>query len=420
MAGDSRSDALHTSETAMRRPGGRVALEVSAQVRWRRARVRFSKKLHSQEVLIMLFWKKVYVGDQERALVTRRGRFVAILTPGTYWLFRAGLKVNTYNLAEKVFQGEWAEYFLRARPDVVAQNFTEVATGNTEVALIEAEGRVAGLLGPGRRVLYWKSARVTAEVFDTAREIDVPGRLVAMAERLPFSQWVLAQVPEGHVGLLFVDNRFVRQLKPGAYGFWKAAAQPRVELVDMRRQTFEAPGQEILTRDKVSVRVNIAAVIEIADPALAKTAVRDWSVLLYQALQLAVRQSLGKRTLEQLLEEKTDVDGGVLAAVRAEMEMIGVRVETVALKDIVLPGEMREILNRVVAAEKEAQANLIRRREETAATRSLLNTAKLMEDNPVLVRLKELETLEKLSVKVQKITVTGGFDGLLDNLLAKK
>lgn len=367
----------------------------------------------------MLFWKKVNVGDQQRALVARKGRFVNILMPGTYNFFGTSVEVLTYDTKDKLFNDEWADYLVRERPDIVAQYFTEVSTKDNEVALLLIDGRVAGLIGPGRRLLYWKSARATAEILDTEADIEVPVRFLANAARMALAPWVLAQVPEGQVGLLFVDNRFVRQLKPGSYGFWNTTATPRVDLVDMRRQTFEVPGQEILTRDKVSLRVNIAAVIEIVDPALAKTATRDWSAALYQALQLTVRQSLGKRTLEQLLEEKTDVDDTVLTAVRMAMEKIGVRVDAVALKDVILPGEMREIMNRVVAAEKEAQANLIRRREETAATRSLLNTAKLMEDNPVLVRLKELETLEKLSVKVDKITVSGGFEGLLDNLLAK-
>ena len=99
------------------------------------------------------------------------------------------------------------------------------------------------------------------------------------------------------------------------------------------------------------------------------------------------------------------------------MNALGVEVGAIALKDIILPGEMREIMNQVVSAEKQAQANLIRRREETAATRSLLNTAKLLEDNPILVRLKELETLEKLVEKVDRVTVNGGFEGLLENLI---
>ena len=97
----------------------------------------------------------------------------------------------------------------------------------------------------------------------------------------------------------------------------------------------------------------------------------------------------------------------------AKWKAYGVRVGEIAIKDIILPGDVRDILNQVVTAEKQAQANLIRRREETAATRSLLNTAKLMEDNPLLVRLKELETLERVAEKVEKITVVDGLNGLL-------
>lgn len=130
-----------------------------------------------------------------------------------------------------------------------------------------------------------------------------------------------------------------------------------------------------------------------------------------------MRQTLGRRTLETILAEKVDIDESVAAAVRAAMAEFGVHVGGIALKDIILPGEMREILNQVVTAEKQAQANLIRRREETAATRSLLNTARLMEDNPLLVRLKELETLEKVAEKVDRITIHGGFDTLLQRLI---
>jgi len=173
---------------------------------------------------------------------------------------------------------------------------------------------------------------------------------------------------------------------------------------------LEVPGQEILTKDKVTIRVNISAIYEVT----ARKTVKDASEYLYRILQIAVRQTLGKRTLEEVLAEKTDLDEAVSAEVRREMEAYGVRVGAIALKDIVLPGDIREILNQVVAAEKQAQANLIRRREETAATRSLLNTAKLMEDNPLLVRLKELETLEKISEKVDKITVIGGMNALID------
>ena len=118
-----------------------------------------------------------------------------------------------------------------------------------------------------------------------------------------------------------------------------------------------------------------------------------------------MRRTLGTRTFDELLMEKVDIELASAELIRKEMAAAGVEV-----------GEIREILNQVVAAEKRAQANLIHRREETAATRSLLNTARLMEESPILIRLKALETLEKLTEKVGTVTVTGGFEGMLEKL----
>jgi regulator of protease activity HflC (stomatin/prohibitin superfamily) len=135
-------------------------------------------------------------------------------------------------------------------------------------------------------------------------------------------------------------------------------------------------------------------------------------------LQFALRAAVGTQSLDELLENKTALDEKVAAAVRERMANAGIALEAVGVKDIILPGEMKAILAQVVEAEKVAQANLIRRREETAASRSLLNTAKVMEDNPVALRLKELETLERVAERIDKISVFGGLDGVL-NALAK-
>lgn len=96
------------------------------------------------------------------------------------------------------------------------------------------------------------------------------------------------------------------------------------------------------------------------------------------------------------LHDRQVADGGgeVRAALVSRTAEYGVSVRSVGLRDIILPGDMKMLLNQVIAATKEAEANLIRRREETAATRSQANTAKLLADNPMLVRLKELEMLQ--------------------------
>ncbi|MFO1468360.1 MAG: SPFH domain-containing protein [Steroidobacteraceae bacterium] len=118
-----------------------------------------------------------------------------------------------------------------------------------------------------------------------------------------------------------------------------------------------------------------------------------------------------------MLAEKGALDREIAAAVAAKLESAGVAVRSVGVKDVILPGEMKTLLNQVVEAEKSAQANLIRRREETAATRSLLNTARLMDENPTLMRLKELETLEKVTEKIDKLTVFGGLEGVLKDVV---
>jgi regulator of protease activity HflC (stomatin/prohibitin superfamily) len=367
----------------------------------------------------MLLVRRILVGDQERVLLIRNGRFERILDPGRYWVWAPGTAAETHNVRSIQFSSPWADYLAKERREVAARHFTIVETHDAEVAVVFLDGKLALTLAPGKRMLFWRGPmEVTARVIGVKEQPEVPAdfldALVRLGSGVPVTY---ATVDEGHTGLLFLQNRFVRALGPGFYGFWNAAGNPRVEVVDLRLQTLEIPGQEILTGDKVSIRVNVWAEFQVADAVKAKESVKDYAKHLYRTVQRGVRQALGRRTLEEILAEKAGIGEPVEAEVRKEMEAFGVRVGAIALKDIILPGVMSEILNQVVTAEKQAQANLIRRREETAATRSLANTAKLMEDNPLLVRLKELETLEKVAEKVEKIHVHGGFDTLLQRVI---
>jgi regulator of protease activity HflC (stomatin/prohibitin superfamily) len=362
--------------------------------------------------------RRVLVGDNERVLLIRNKRFEDILAPGQYWMFTLGrgIERETFNTKDLVFTSVWADYILREQPELAARYFTVVDTSDAQVAVVYLDGKLARVVKPGTRVLYWRGAvNVSFDLIDVRAEPEVPERLVPALARLGREAGVtFAVVDEGKRGLVYLDGRLARELEAGTYGFWNVVSAPRIEVIEVRRQTVEVSGQEILTKDKVTVRVNISAVYEIVNIVTARSGVKDVNEHLYRTLQIAVRQTLGKRTLEEVLAEKADIDETVSAEVRREMELYGVRVGAIALKDIILPGDIRDILNQVVTAEKQAQANLIRRREETAATRSLLNTAKLMEDNPLLVRLKELETLEKIADKVGKISVVGGLDTLLE------
>ena len=117
---------------------------------------------------------------------------------------------------------------------------------------------------------------------------------------------------------------------------------------------------------------------------------------------------MGRCRLDELLAGKEELSGIILEKMKEKQEEYCVKVTNVGIKDIILPGEIRDIMNTVLVAEKKAQANVIMRREEVASTRSLLNTAKLMEENKTLMRLKEMEYLEKICDKVGSITLNGG------------
>jgi regulator of protease activity HflC (stomatin/prohibitin superfamily) len=216
---------------------------------------------------------------------------------------------------------------------------------------------------------------------------------------------------------LSVDGRLLRTLAPGLHGFWNFSRNVRVELTDLRVQELAVQGQEIMTRDKVSLRLNLSALYRVRDPVLMHERLPRHRDYLHRTLQFALRQAVAERTLDELLAAKGALEAEMQETVRGRIEAQGLALEDLGLKDVILPGEMKEILNQVVQAEKAAQANLIRRREETAATRSLLNTAKLMEQNPLLLRLKELETLERVTDRVGNLTLFGGLESVLQNLV---
>ena len=124
-------------------------------------------------------------------------------------------------------------------------------------------------------------------------------------------------------------------------------------------------------------------------------------------MQLALRAFIGGFTLDELLARKDTIAKEILENVQVKISDLGLVVADGGIRDVILPGDMKEIMNQVLVAEKKAQANSIMRREETASTRSLLNTAKLMEENEMLWKLKEMEYVEKIADKIGEITISG-------------
>lgn len=172
-------------------------------------------------------------------------------------------------------------------------------------------------------------------------------------------------------------------------------------------QQTEINGQEILTKDKAMLRINAWAQHKVVDIEAALLHNKEYDRQLYVSFQAALREFAATYTIDELLEKKETLGVFVITAVKEKAPLLGVEVLGFGIRDIILPGDMKDIMNQVLIAEKKAQANIIMRREETASARSLLNTARLMEENQMLFKLKEMEYVEKIAEKISHISVNG-------------
>jgi regulator of protease activity HflC (stomatin/prohibitin superfamily) len=375
----------------------------------------------------MLGIKRITIAQHERGLVFRNRSFKTVLEPGVHRIFDPFnlTQVQVYDLGAPEFEHARVDFLVKEARATMEKYFTIVELGDREVGLVFKNCKVSGVLAPGKRQLYWRGPiDVRVEKQDIAKDFEIAKNLakILVRARQPLAAQVAeavtsVEVPDTAVGLLIVDGEFVKVLEPGLHAFWKFHRALKTELVDRRVQSMEVAGQEILTRDKVSLRVNLSALWQVLDVVKARSELANFVEFVYKELQFALREAVGSRTLDELLGHKGVLDREIADVVGPKVGEHGLAVRSVGVKDIILPGEMKTILNQVVEAEKVAQANLIKRREETAATRSLLNTARLMDENPTLLRLKELETLEKVTEKIDKLTVFGGLDGVLKDVV---
>ncbi|MCC6777069.1 MAG: slipin family protein [Hyphomicrobiales bacterium] len=352
----------------------------------------------------------------------RNGRLERVLAPGRHLLpdpARA-LTVETFPVVRAELAADRYAVVNAARPDLAAQLFAVIETKADEVAIVSLDGRPTHLMGPWQARVFWKVAtRVEVERIDVSRDLRIAPRHLAMVAR-GHNALVAEHVVENHeAGLLFVEGKLVERLAPGRHAFWTVDRKVEVKRLDLRPQAVEITAQEMLTKDRVALRLTLTAFRRIVDPERMVSAVPDVDAWLYRLVQFAIREAVAARTLDEVLSAKGALDAELRGYVRERVADTGVEVTELGVKDIILPGEIRELVNKVVEAERTAKANLIRRQEETAATRSLLNTAKLMEENPLLLRLKELESIERLVEKVGRIDLHAGDGAGLDALLTK-
>jgi regulator of protease activity HflC (stomatin/prohibitin superfamily) len=228
----------------------------------------------------------------------------------------------------------------------------------------------------------------------------------------PASDYVEVTAPAGSVALRFVNGVLDAELPAGRHAAFTAVEKVSFAVIDLKERLLHVTGQEVMTKDRVTLRLNLSSAFRVTDARRLATVARNPDDVLYLAMQLAARDAVSSRTLDELLAAREELAKAMTSAVAERASAVGLELSELGLKDLVLPGEMKELLNKVIGAQKEAEANVIFRREETAATRSLAQTAKVLSENPLLVRLKELEAYKDLAHKVGQVHLVLGESAL--------
>lgn len=382
----------------------------------------------------MIKRKKLRIAEHQRVLMFKQQQFVAVLGTGEhkFWDFADKLSFQTFDINSLFISDKTVIRLLSQHPKL-QQHIQHWKLDEHETGLLSCNGLLTGIVAPGEHLYVWKDAgefELTTVSLNDHIQLE-PGMLQRIkaagsnnSGRLICSEGTLRQQPVAEitvekqsVALLFVDGVLTETLSSGQYGFWQLQKKVEAKVYDLRQQTIDISGQEILTKDRVSLRLNLSATYRVKDAVQAAASVEKLEDYLYKMLQLALREAVGSKTLDELLLDKLYINETVKHLVESQLQAVGVVLESTGVKDIILPGEMKAILNQVVEAQKAAEANVIKRREETNATRSLLNTAKVMENNPTLLRLKELEALEKVAEKINNLTVYGGLENLMTGLV---
>lgn len=357
----------------------------------------------------------ITIRDHERGLVFKAGNYRGVLKPGKHFAMPFSETVIEIMDITRPFYVDGYDLDLFLSDAGLCQELTVADIADRQIALHFVDDKFQEVLRTGKYAFWNALKKHTFTIVDISTPEVAASIDRSLLARPQLREYAAVYDLEPYMkGILFFDNKIQQVLEPGRHYFWLGANKVDIVKVDMRKRDMEINGQEIMTEDKVPLRFNFVCQYKITDAVKVVMAVKDYEQQLYLLLQLVLREYVGTLKLDDLLRMKQEIAAYVLRALQGKEQDYGVEFLFAGVKDIILPGEIKDILNTVLVAEKKALANVITRREETASTRSLLNTAKLMDENQTLFRLKELEFLEKICDKIGSISLNGG--GLLEQL----
>lgn len=358
---------------------------------------------------------RVIIKENEVGFVTKNGKFVKMIRAGVYYFSRTlGYKVEIEEMTGEMNYME-VPYQVLEKDAAFAASVKRFQIPDGFLGLIYVNDTLRAF-AVRKEYIFW-NVYEKYEVRLISMENTEIGKEVTkqMLSVIPTKYYTTVSVGEGEVGLLYYNHVLQRKLGSGIYYFWNEENNVTAKIVDMKQTELNIVGQEILTKDKIGIRMNVTCTYRVKDAVALTENIKNLEQQMYSMVQLVIRELTGNHKLDEILEMKETISKEVFELLKEKENTFCVEFLSAGIKDIILPGEIKDIMNSVLIAEKNAQANVISRREEVASTRSLLNTAKLMEENKTLYKLKELEYLERICDKVGEISVNGNA-GLVEQL----
>jgi regulator of protease activity HflC (stomatin/prohibitin superfamily) len=365
----------------------------------------------------MFLVKTAKIRSYEKGLYFKDREFQGLLDAGRHRFVDPLFKVKIDIVSQRTPWIMHEDLDVIVKSGALEGHATVVDLKDNQRALVWVDGRFETVLGPGLYALWTNIRDVQVDIID-ARKVRFEHEdlnLIAKSTNID-NELEISTVEPGYAGVYFQNGTYVETLGPGRYMFWKKMGTVKFYHVNMRETVLDVSGQEIMTSDKVTLRMNSVITYRVTDALKSVSVVDDSKQAVYREAQLALRAVIGTFDLDTLLSDKEKVAKDLESTIKDRAASFGVDVLSIGIRDVILPGDMKDMMNKVIAAQKAAAANLIMRREETAAMRSQANTAKLLDNNPTLMRLRELDVLEKIAEK-SKLNVVLGEKGLADRVV---
>ena len=350
---------------------------------------------------------KTIINENQRGLLFKNGKFEKYLNPGKYYSF-LNSDIEILSLDEMIMS-DYASLDVLMNSEL--KNVCDILiVSDNSIALRFLNHQFKEVLESGEYAYFTVNRMNDFIICDMNNPYVDESIPKYVFDKMNKKYFIKIEVNKYQKGLLYIDNQFVEMLESGTYYFWNGEKKVEAILVDTRTIQMEMNGQEILTADKVTLRVNFICQYKIMDYLKIFSEVDNYKEQLYVIAQLVLREYISKYKLDELLENKEIISQEINDKLKEQALQYYIDIVHTGIKDIILPGEVRDIMNTVLIAQKKAQANVITRREEVASTRSLLNTAKLMDENQTLYKLKELEYIERICQNVGEISLNANSD----------